>query len=148
MTTKSSEHGIVVDYRTFNSKYNRRFNARGWRTVVKILQSRVCDHMQLLTNIGTHSLPSHQTKVWIAVKICLILKVMIFRRATKFHRGWLVLRRKAVVSCHYEYQNIRGLRTKFQDFCDLTVRSDYDIMWLSETWLVENIGNAKCFFIF
>lgn len=43
------------------------------------------------------------------------------------------------------YQNVRGLRTKTYDFLDSLLKSDYDIIILSETWLHEHIFDGELF---
>lgn len=46
--------------------------------------------------------------------------------------------------CIY-YQNVRGLRTKTNSFYSTTINCHYDIITLSETWLVPSINSNELF---
>lgn len=43
------------------------------------------------------------------------------------------------------YQNVRGLRTKIDEFYRQLCLSAYDVVILSETWLLEDINNNELF---
>jgi hypothetical protein len=43
------------------------------------------------------------------------------------------------------YQNVRGLRTKYVDFCDSRCRTDYIIICLTETWLRDSVFSHNVF---
>lgn len=43
------------------------------------------------------------------------------------------------------YQNVRGLRTKIDDFFVTVVDCDYDVIVVTETWLDDRIYSAQLF---
>jgi hypothetical protein len=43
------------------------------------------------------------------------------------------------------YQNVRALRTKYVDFYDSVCSSDYKIIYLTETWLMDSVFSHNIF---
>lgn len=43
------------------------------------------------------------------------------------------------------YQNVRGLRTKCPDFYRNVSQSNHDVIVITETWLLDSIGNSELF---
>lgn len=48
-----------------------------------------------------------------------------------------------IIKCFY--QNVRGLRSKTKTFYTNLIHSNYDIIFLSETWLLPGIFDAEIF---
>lgn len=46
------------------------------------------------------------------------------------------------------YQNVRGFRTKVASFCNAVSVSDYNVITLTETWLLDDISSSELFSIF
>ena len=49
------------------------------------------------------------------------------------------------VSLSIYYQNVRGLRTKTNEFYMGVVSEDYDLLVITETWLLKGIGDSEIF---
>lgn len=43
------------------------------------------------------------------------------------------------------YQNVRGLRTKTDDFYHSSLQSDFDVICITETWLNNTVNSSELF---
>lgn len=43
------------------------------------------------------------------------------------------------------YQNVRGLRTKTDEFFSSSIKCDFDLVILTESWLNEHVFNGELF---